>query len=101
MLPAPLPQLPDFSSLDKEDRWKGRLAQVTTLLKLGQAVLQPTDLGSLASKLQDIKTEALWVLMAQYYLPVQQLQAVGGYDAAVRALAAKLLGQVMAGGDSA
>jgi hypothetical protein len=93
-----LPQLPDFSSLDKEDKWKGRLAQVKVLLQLGQAVLRPTDLGRLTIRLQDIKPEVLWVLMAQYYLPMQQLQAVGGDDTAVRASAVNLLTTILAGG---
>jgi hypothetical protein len=67
-------------------------------MQVAQAIKQPKKLGKIASKLQDIKTEALWGLMAQYYQPVQQLQAVGGRDADVRVLAHKLLDRVLAAG---
>jgi hypothetical protein len=64
-------------------------------MQLGRAV-RPQSLDEMASRLQDIKAEALWGMMAQYYQPMQQLQVVGGSDAGVRALAHKLLNMILA-----
>jgi hypothetical protein len=47
-------------------------------------------------RLQDIGTEALQALMSQCYHPVQQLQALGGEDAAVNEAASRLLDRLMA-----
>jgi hypothetical protein len=93
---APLPQLPDLSNLRAPDEWDARCAQVAALMQLARALRGPADLGPLAGRLQDISNRDLWGLMAQCYQPVQQLQAVGGSEADVRALANRLLDRITA-----
>jgi uncharacterized protein YidB (DUF937 family) len=75
--------------------WKGRHAANAILMQLGKAV-RPDSLGELVDMLHEIGNEALWAFMGQYYQPVQQLQAVGGSDAVVRAQATKLLDRLLA-----
>jgi hypothetical protein len=60
---------------------------------MGKAVLKPPDLVRPTVRLQKVSTA--------YYLPVQQLQAMGGDDAAVRASAVELFEAILAGGATA
>jgi hypothetical protein len=68
---------------------------------MGKAVLKPPDLVRATVRLQKVSTASLWAFMAQYYLPVQQLQAVGGGDATLRASAVELFEAILAGGATA
>jgi hypothetical protein len=73
---------------------------VTTLLQLAKAVRGAAGLGEVAMCLQDISTEGLQEVMSQYYHPIQQLQAMGGGEAAVHMAARRLLDAVIAKGDA-
>jgi hypothetical protein len=88
---APLPQLPVLDPAGLAGALRTRQEQVTTLLQLAKAVRGAAGLGELAMCLQDISNEGLQEIMSQYYHPIQQLQAMGGGEAAVHRATEKLL----------
>jgi hypothetical protein len=94
---APLPQLPDFSSLDMPDARKRRNSQVAVLLQLARELKGPESVGQVVRRLRTYTDQDLSAVMAEWYDPVQLVQTAGGSEADVRALANELLDRITAG----